>query len=114
MVEVQGGPTAGGTVVVVSKYWWAGRNNAGDFGVYLDGKRVGKVAPQSQRQFQVSDGKHTVRVRLWWFLSPKVMVEVQSGQTVRLVADVPRDKSVLRGMGKLVRSGLSLTAATTS
>jgi hypothetical protein len=85
-------------IVVANDYKWIGDPRAAGFAVYVDGKNVG-VAPIGQALSQrVEPGPHVLRVRLWYFLSPHVKVDVKPGETVRFSADRPRNAPLWRKM----------------
>jgi hypothetical protein len=69
------------SVVVSSDYFWAGNNNAGNFRVYLDGRRAGNVAPRSREVFHLTAGRHSIRVGLWWFKSRTIEFDASSTPT---------------------------------
>jgi hypothetical protein len=70
--------------------------------VYLDGKRAG-VAPLGETfSQQVQPGPHVLRVRLWYFLSPRVTIDMGPGDTRRLSADIPRTLPWWQKMSGLV------------
>jgi hypothetical protein len=49
------------------------------------------VAPLGQAfSLQAEPGTHVLRVRLWYFLSPRVKLDLGLGQTRRFSADIPR------------------------
>ena len=79
-----------GRIVVANDYQWIGDPRVVGFTVYVNRRRAG-VAPLGEAlSAQVDPGTHVVRVRLWWFLSPRVTVSVNPGETVRFSADRPR------------------------
>jgi hypothetical protein len=85
-------------LVVVNNYQWIGNRQAAGFAVYVDGKRVG-VAPLGEALSQpVDPGPHVLRVRLWYFLSPRVTIDVKPGETARFSADIPRTMPLWRRM----------------
>jgi hypothetical protein len=64
----------------------------------VDGKRAG-VAPLGETFSQrVAPGPHVVRVRSWYFLSPRVKVDLKPGETRRFAADIPRKQRLWRRM----------------
>jgi hypothetical protein len=91
-----------GWLVVSNDYQWIGNPRAAGFVVYLDGKQAGTAPLHQALNVQVEPGTHTVRVRLWYFLSPRTQVEVKAGQVVRLNADIPRTLPWRRKMRGLV------------
>jgi hypothetical protein len=89
-------------IVVVNDYKWIGDPRTAGFAVYVDGKRAG-VAPLGEAlSLRVDPGPHVLRVRLWYFLSPHVKVDVKPGETARFSADRPRTAPFWRKMRGLV------------
>lgn len=93
------GPT-GSEIVVRNCYQWIGDPRLGKFAVYIDGKRRGSVPLSSSLVTNVPSGRHTVRVRLWWFMSPGIPVDLAPGETVAFDADIPRADALARRMLK--------------
>jgi PEGA domain len=97
-------PSAGdvGRLVIANDYQWIGNPRAAGFAVYVDGRRVG-VAPIGKRlSVQVEPGLHLLRVRLWYFLSPRVTVDVKPGETARFSANIPTTLPLWRKVRGLV------------
>lgn len=88
---------------VVNKYRWVGDPRLGKFKVYVDGKAVGSAPLSGSLRVPIHPGRVGVRVRLWWFASPPVQIDVGTGQTVQLWADIPRELPVLN---RMMRMGL--------
>jgi hypothetical protein len=89
-------------LVISNDYQWIGNPRAAGFAVYIDGRRVG-VAPLGERlSVQVEPGSHVLRVRLWYFLSPHIAVDVKPGETTLFSADIPRTLPLWRKMRGLV------------
>lgn len=86
---------------VVNNYQWIGDPRIGKFRVYLDGKAVGWAPLSGALQVPLDPGHHTVRVRLWWYLSPQVEIDGVGGQTIRLEADIARELPVARRMARM-------------
>lgn len=77
-------------IVIANDYRWIGNPGAAGFTVYVDGKRAG-VAPLGETfSQQVQPGTHVLRVRCWYFLSPRVTLDSRPGETRRFSADIPR------------------------
>lgn len=101
-------------VVVQNKNEWMGNPRFGIFSVYLDGKRVGAVPLGQSLEVPTSAGSHTLRVRQWWYLSPRLAVSLADGETAHFDADIPRQLSVPARMMRLLFrpfNSLSLTRA---
>ena len=52
--------------------------------------------PQRSLALNCSPGRHRVRARQWWYLSPRVDVDLASGQTVELSVDLVCRESLFR------------------
>ena len=102
-------------IVIANDYQWIGNPAAAGFTVYVDGKRAG-VAPLGDTfSQQVVPGTHVVRVRLWYFLSPRVKLDLRPGETRRFSAGIPGKlrlwRRMMRGMADPLHS-LSLEEVT--
>ncbi|GEO10020.1 hypothetical protein [Segetibacter aerophilus] len=53
-------------------------NLARNYGIYIDGKKVGTVANGETKEFNVSPGNHTVLAKIDWCSSPVVSFEVEA------------------------------------
>jgi hypothetical protein len=84
-----------GTLVVENAYRWVGRPSLGAFAIYVDGKWAGLAMLGDQLTVRLSPGQHTVRVRLWWYLSPTVTVTIAPAKTRRLSADILRQQMIV-------------------
>jgi hypothetical protein len=107
----------GGWLEVVNRYQWIHDPHQGRFRVYLDGKAAGWAPLSGSLRVPVDAGRHVVRVRLWWYLSPRVAAIVGPGQAVRLEADIAVELPVLQRMLLTMFRpfhSLSLTLAGTS
>lgn len=60
------------------------------FTVSIDRKKVGRVLPQQSWAFLVDPGSHVVRVQMWYFTSRPFAVNVPSGGSIVLKADIYR------------------------
>jgi hypothetical protein len=77
-------------LIVHNDYQFIGQPSAAGMTVYVDGKRAG-IAPLGENlDAAVEPGRHKLRVRLWYFLSPSIDVDVKPGETRRFRADIPR------------------------
>ncbi len=96
-------------IVVANDYRWIGNPGATGLTVYLDGRRTG-VAPLGQTFSQQAEpGTHVLRVRLWYFLSPRVKLDLRPGETRHFSADIPRTLPWWRKMRGLVDPTHSLS-----
>jgi hypothetical protein len=102
-------------IVIANDYRWVGNPAAAGFTVHVDGKRAGVAALGDTFSQQVVPGVHVVRVRLWYFLSPRVKLDLRPGETRRFSADIPRKlrlwRRMMRGMADPLHS-LSLEEVT--
>lgn len=78
------------TVTVENVRQWIGKQRRGAVSVRLDGKKIGLVFPEQKRSYPCPQGRHSVRVRQWWYFSARLDVELQPGEEILLVADRPR------------------------
>lgn len=83
---------------IVNSYKWIADPRFGSFKVYVDGKAVGNAPLASSLKVAVLPGRRTVRVRLWWYLSPLLEINAPSHGTICLDADIPRAVPFLRRM----------------
>lgn len=96
-------------IVVANHYRWIGNPAAARLTVYLDGRRAG-VAPFGQTFSQQAEpGTHVLRVRLWYFLSPPVKLDLRPGEARHFSADIPRALPWWRKMRGLVDPAHSLS-----
>ena len=87
-----------GWLEVVNRYQWIHDPHQGRFRVYLDGQAAGWAPLSGSLRVPVNAGRHVVRVRRWWYLSPRVDAVVGPGQAVRLEADIALELPVLQRM----------------
>ncbi len=92
----------GSWLLVVNDYQWIGNPRLGAFSVYVDGRLAGIAPLGEDLNVQVDPGRHTVRVRGWWYLSPRTQVDVKPGETARFSADIPQGKPFWRRMGRAI------------
>lgn len=104
-----------GSIVVFQDRAWFGGPKRGCFVVYVDGNRVGVAPVMGEIASTVTPGTHSVRIRQWWYRSPRVKVDVGTDAVVRLRADGPSALGLLRRMARMLLSpstSLVLTLAT--
>ena len=87
-------------IAIRNDYMWIGSPRLGEFNIYVDGRYAGRVVLGATEKIPVSPGTHTVRVGLWWYLSPRVTVKVSSGSAIYFKADIPRKRNLLNRMVK--------------
>jgi hypothetical protein len=90
--------SSSGRIVVSSHRHWFGDQRLSSWSVTLDGKVVGKLLPEGNVNLRCEAGAHVVRIRQWWYRSRPTEVHVTDGQTVNLVADIPREGSIVGRM----------------
>lgn len=81
---------------------WFGPPRRAAFAVYVDGSHFGTLAIKSTIRMTLPIGPHRLRIRQFYFMSPTVNINVESGQTLRLKADIPRIP-LLRRFLKMLR-----------
>ena len=92
-----------GQVELVNNYRWGGDPRIARFHLYVDGKKAGSAQPLGGScEVNVSPGRHTARIRFWWYFSPPLALDVLTGQRIRLVGDIPRKLSVPKRMARLL------------
>jgi hypothetical protein len=79
------------TLEVSTDRQWFGDPRLGTFIVYLDGNRAGMVPPRGQLVLHPAPGRHVLRARQWWYLSPRLEIEVGAGTHVDVRVDVIRE-----------------------
>ena len=87
-----------GCIAVRNDYQWMGNQQAAQFAVYLDGRFSGWVPLGQWVNLPVDHGKHTLRVRMWYYFSRRVTVSIAPGETKRFSADIPRAMPFLARM----------------
>jgi hypothetical protein len=87
-------------LVIRNAYQWIGNPSAAGFVVYLDRRRAGVAPLGEDLTVRTDPGVHQLRVRFWWFLSPRVSLTLEAGQTRRFKADIPRSRvlATMRGL----------------
>ena len=79
------------TVIVSTDRKWVGDPRLGTFVVYLDGTRAGSVPPRGQLVLRCATGRHVLRARQWWYLSPRLEIELSAGSDADVRVDVIRE-----------------------
>jgi hypothetical protein len=87
-------------IAVRNDYLWNLNPESGEFIIYIDGRCAGRAALEATEEIPVAPGTHTVRVRLWWFFSHRMTVDVDPGSAVYFRADIPRNGNFLFRMMK--------------
>ncbi len=91
------------TIVVATERDWFGDPRFGTFTVYLDGTKAGKVPPRGQLVLGCDPGGHVLRIRQWWYFSPRFDVDLAPDTVARFQAEL--------GTGSLPRRSLRLMFA---
>jgi hypothetical protein len=89
------GQVDGARVIVFQDRTWFGDPRMGAFTVYLDGAKAGVAPVHGEIELRIAPGSHTIRVGQSWFRSPPIPLDLASGGSVRLKADIPRDIPLL-------------------
>lgn len=79
-----------GQLVVRNDYRWLLNPRWGAFHVYVDGRATGIAPLGGALSHSLPEGDHRVRVRLWFYLSLPIGIELSRRQPVILIADFPR------------------------
>lgn len=87
-------------IVVHNKYQWIWDPRLGRFAVYVDGRLSGFAPLDDSLTVVVLPGPHVVRVRAWWFMSPRVNVEASPSTRVELNADISRCDAPFRRVAR--------------
>jgi len=100
-------------LTIESRYRWFGDPRFGRFQLYKDGRKVGRVEPKQALTLLITDGaKHRYQVRFWhWYRSEEIVVAIEEGQNLVMIADIDRSLSVsarMRKMGLHPRRSLTL------
>ena len=64
--------------------------------VYIDGKKEGAIRENETLQFDVSEGTHTLQLKIDWCSSPALQFTAEAGKTVRAKC-APAQKPFLIG-----------------
>jgi hypothetical protein len=82
--------TENATIILTTLRPWFGNQQLGAFRVSVDGRNAGVLMPQGSLELSCAPGKHRLRARQWWYLSPMVEVDLASGETARFAVDIVR------------------------
>jgi hypothetical protein len=89
-------------IVVDNVRQWIGDPRLAGFAVYVDGVRAGLAQLGESITAPVAPGRHSVRIRGWWFLSPRVDVVLKAGEAARFSADISRETPVWRRIARAI------------
>jgi hypothetical protein len=95
---------AGGTIIVSTPRHWVGNQALGAFSIYLDGAKVGVLAPEGTLRLPCAPGHHTMRARQWWYMSPRIELDVIPEASRRVECDLARRDSTLARFLRLMFS----------
>lgn len=87
---MQHGTLGYGKVAIRNDYKWVGPPRQGEITIYIDGRCCGRVPLGAVKEIALYPGAHDLCVRLWWYLSPEISVNVDSAELVWFRADIPR------------------------
>jgi hypothetical protein len=77
-----------GKLIIHNEYPWRLDPRLGAFTAYLDGRKAARIEVGSWVQLEISSQVvHRIRVRLWWYLSPRIEISLPEGDIRRLYAD---------------------------
>jgi hypothetical protein len=74
---------------------WFGDPRLGTVVVYVDGIKRGRVSPGESLLVTCAPGRHEVRVRQWWYMSPRIDVEIQPEQQTILKGGINQTGSII-------------------
>jgi len=57
---------------------------ARNYKIYIDGHFVGKISNGATEEFPITDGQHTVRVKIDWYSSPDIFINIDTNETKHL------------------------------
>lgn len=83
---------------VIGNSRWFGDPWLGTFTVYVDGIKRGRVSPDESLVVTCRPGRHAVRVRQWWYMSPRIDVEIQPDQQTALKGGFSQTGNLLSRM----------------
>jgi hypothetical protein len=86
-------------IVIHNKYKWLLDPRFGRFTAYVDGRKAGRIDLNEKLELPISaNQEHVVRVRLWWYLSPRLRLVLHEGETRQLYANVRRNLKPLQAV----------------
>lgn len=56
-------------------------NRMREYQIYIDNVFVGSIGNGSTKDFEITEGKHTIEAKIDWCGSPKVIVEINDDET---------------------------------
>ena len=71
------------------------RDRARDYTVVLDGSAIGGIANGTTRQFAISPGDHTLRMKIDWSGSREAQFHVEAGETIEFTCRAADTRLVL-------------------
>jgi hypothetical protein len=82
-------------LIVFGNSQWFGDPRLGTVVVYVDGIKRGKVSPGDSLLITCEPGRHAVRVRQWWYMSPRIDVEMRPEQQTILKGSINQTGNVI-------------------
>ncbi len=61
-------------LTVIGNSHWFGDPRLGTFTIYVDGANRGRVSPGKSLLITCQPGRHVVRLRQWWYASPRIIL----------------------------------------
>ena len=75
------------SVEVWTKRNWHANPRLGELIAYLDGRNVGRLPRPGRLLVPCESGDHMLRIRQWWYLSPRLPLALADGEQVTIEAD---------------------------
>ena len=66
---------------------WHANPRLGELIVYLDGRNVGRLPRPGRLLVPCESGDHMLRIRQWWYLSPRLPLALTDGEQATIEAD---------------------------
>ncbi len=95
-------PTQNARLIFRSNRRWYGDQRLGSIAVWVDGTKLGRLAPSGTLEERMTPGSHAVRIGQWWYRSRTVAIDIQPNQS--LVVDVvdPRSNNLVKQMALFI------------
>src|SRR6478609_7965846 len=56
-------------------------NRMRDYHIYIDGKKVGNIANGETKEFEITNGQHSIEAKIDWCRSPIVNFSIETAQS---------------------------------
>ena len=77
-------------------------NKLRDYQIYVDGQKIGTIANGETKDFQTTEGQHTVVAKIDWASSPEFIFNLDNNQTKHLSVGGFKNASWLMPVGILL------------